>query len=166
VRSSTAGSGTRRSRRRTAVGALLAALVALLLTGCGAGQSALTSRPYDPSLGSDARVGNMFVNDVVVVTDGTVPELQAVLVNQGSTTDTLQTLQVTNTSSVELPQGGIDVQPVNFVAIGPGGSQRVLLGSLSAGLGQLVQVTFFFSHAGRVSLSAIVVLPNALTAGT
>jgi hypothetical protein len=163
---STTGTPTRGTRYRAVAASVLAVVVALALSGCGAGLGANTAQPYDASLGSDAVMGNIHVNDVVVVTDGNIPELEAVLVNQGRIPDTLQSMQVTGVTSVALPQGGVDVPPTGFVVVGPDGTQRVLMSDLQVGLGQLVQVTFFFQVAGRVSLSAIVTTPGNLRAGS
>jgi hypothetical protein len=166
VRTSTAGTPPRRTRRRGAVASALFVVLALALTACGAGQSANTARPYQPSLGSDAVVGKIWINDTVVVTDGNIPELATVIVNQGRVPDTLESLQITGTTSVAVPQGGVDIPPTNFVTFGPAGQQRILIDSLQAGLGQLVTVTYFFRVAGSVSVSAIVTTPNNLFAGT
>jgi hypothetical protein len=166
VRMSTAGTPTGRTRLRLAVVSSLAAVSMLALSACGAGQSAMTARPYQPSVGTDAVIGKIWINNTVVVTDGNIPELATVIVNQSRVPDTLETLQVTGATTVTLPQGGVDIPPTNFVTFGPGGQQRVLMDSLQAGLGQLVTVTFFFRVAGSVSVSAIVTTPNNLNAGT
>jgi hypothetical protein len=166
VRMSTAGTSSRGSRLRVTVASVLALVVALTLSGCGAGQSANTARPYQPSVGTDAVVGKIWINNTVVVTDGNIPELATVIVNQSRLPDTLESLQVTGATSVTLPQGGVDIPPTNFVTFGPEGQQRVLMSSLQAGLGQLVTVTFLFRVAGKASVSAIVTSPGNLTAGT
>ena len=88
------------------------------------------------------------------------------IVNQSRLPDTLQAVQITGTTAVSLPQGGVDIPPTNFVTFGPDGQQRVLMNTLEAGLGQLVTVTFLFRVAGKVSVSAIVTTPGNLSAGT
>jgi hypothetical protein len=166
VRMSTAGTSSRGSRLRVAVASVLAVVVALTLSGCGAGQSANTARPYQPSVGTDAVIGKIWINNTVVLTDGNIPELATVIVNQSRLPDTLESLQITGATSVTLPQGGVDIPATNFVTFGPEGQQRVLMSSLQAGLGQLVTVTFLFRVAGKASVSAIVTSPGNLTAGT
>ena len=166
MRMSTAGTPTGRTRHRAVVVSALAAVLMLALSACGAGQSANTARPYQPSVGTDAVIGKIWINNTVVVTDGNIPELATVIVNQGRVPDTLESLQITGATAVDLPQAGVDIPPVNFVTFGPDGQQRVLMSSLEAGLGQLVTVTFFFRVAGSVSVSAIVTTPNNLSAGT
>ena len=157
---------TRAARLRLAVVSVLAVLAAVVLTGCGAGLEAYTSHPYDPSVGSVAVIGSMHVNDVVVVTDGNVPELMTTVVNQGTDPDTLQTVQITDTTSNTLSASGVDIQPTNFVVFGPSSTNRILIDGLSAGLGQLVTVTYFFRVAGRVSVTAMVTTPSNLFAGS
>jgi len=154
------------ARLRVAVASVLAAVCAVVLSGCGAGLEAFTSRPYDPSVGSVAVIGSMHVNDVVVVTDGNIPDLMTTVVNQGSAPDTLQTVQVSDSTSVSLPTAGVDVQPTNFVTFGPGSDDRLLIDGLTAGLGRLVTVTYFFRVAGRVQVTAMVTTPGNLFAGS
>lgn len=158
--------GTPAARLRVAVASVLAAVSAVVLSGCGAGLHASTSQPYDPSIGSVAVIGSMHVNDVVVVTDGNIPELMTTVVNQGTETDTLQTVQVTGATSTTLPQGGVDIAPTNFVVFGPSSDHRLLLDGLTAGLGQLVTVTYFFRVAGRIAVTAMVTTPSNLFAGS
>ncbi len=154
-----------RTRARTLSVAAAAVLAVTALSGCAAGLGANTSTPYDPALGSDAVVGNMHVNNVVVVDDGNVPELVGVLINQGREVDTLMSLTVSDTDSVTLPSGGVDIQPSNFVVFGPSSQQRALVSGLTATPGQVVTVTMLFRIAGSVSVPAIVTPPQGLVAG-
>ena len=152
-----------RARRLIVVAGAAASL--LTLTGCGAGLGANTSTPYDPVVGSDAVIGHMYVDNVVVVDDGNVPELEAVLINQGSVPDTLMSLEVTGATDLTLPSGGIDVPPTNFVAIGPDSTQRLVMSTIAAGLGHVVNVTMLFRIAGSVTVPALVLPPSGLTSG-
>lgn len=166
MRLSTAGTAVRTTPVRIAVATVLAVVAALALSGCGAGLGANTADPYNPTIGTDAVIGSMHVDNVVVVDDGNVPELQVVLINQSNEPDTLQSIQVTGVTHVSVPQAGVEVPPTGFVTFGPGAQQRAILDNMQAGLGQLVVVTFAFRVAGTVSVSAMVTTPANLIAGS
>lgn len=146
--------------------AVTAVVAVVALSGCAAGLGADTSTPYSASLGSDAVIGNMHIDNVVVVTDGTVPELYSTLINQGRVTDTLMSVTISDADPVVLPSGGVDIAPSGFVLFGPSGSVRVLVSGMQAGIGQLVTVTMLFRVAGSVSVSAMVTRPENLYAGS
>jgi copper(I)-binding protein len=155
-----------RSRARTLSVASAAFLAVAALSGCAAGLGADTSTPYSASLGTDAVIGNMHVDNVLVLDDGSVPELSMTLINQGRATDTLLSLEISGAGSVSLRSGGVDIAPSNFVQFGPSGTERVLVNGMTAGLGQLVTVTLLFRIAGSVSVSAIVTTPSNQYAGS
>jgi hypothetical protein len=154
-----------RTRRRSMSVAAAAAVTVVALSGCAAGLGANTATVYAPSLGTDALIGNMAVDNVIIIDDGSVPELSMALINQGHVTDTLISLQVSGAQSVSLVSGGVDVPPAGFVFFGATGTQRALIDGLQAKLGQVVTVTLLFRIAGSVSVSALVTTPANLFAG-
>jgi hypothetical protein len=155
-----------RTRARTVSVAAAAALAVAALSGCGAGLGADTSTPYTATLGTDAVVGNMYVDNVVVVDDGSEPELLLTLINQGRETDTLMSIQMTQAESVSVPSGGVDITPSNFVLFGPTGTERALVTGLTAPLGHVVTVRMLFRIAGSVDVQAMVTTPQNLYAGS
>lgn len=151
--------------RRAAGTAAAAVLATSALAGCGAGLGDNTGTPYDASNGSVASVGSIAVQDVVVLDDGNVPELSTVLINHGSTSDVLTSVNIASAGKPPLPTGGIDLLPGQAVTIGPSGAQRLVIDGLTATLGQVVKVTFAFRDAGTASVSALILAPADLTAG-
>ena len=75
---------------RVAVASVLALVLALALSACGAGRRRTPRSPYNPSLGSDALIGKICDQQRRRLTDGNIPELAAVIVNQSRLPDTLR----------------------------------------------------------------------------
>jgi copper(I)-binding protein len=158
-----------RNRRRSVPVAVAAAVLigcAVVLSGCAAGLGANTATAYNPTLGTDAVVGDMHVDNIVVVDDGNVPELYATLINQSSSSDTLMSLEVSSAQTVVLGSGGVDVPPAGFVTFGQTSTHRALIDGMQAKLGDVVKVTMLFRVAGSVSVSALVTTPSNLIAGS
>jgi len=145
--------------RRTLT-ALLIALLAISLSGCGAGTNAATRNTKQVTDGSEAAItsdGNniKLVNILVVATAEGAGVLVGTVVNSMPTEDTLlgvaingQVATVTGTNS--LAQNS----PVIFE--GPSANAKAVVAALGATPGQSVQVTMFFAHGGQVNVLAII----------
>ncbi len=153
-------------RTRTAVAVALLALTSL--SGCAAGFNAATNRPYTPTNGAIASVGDIRVRSVVIVGNDNgsgQADLIAVLVNNGTTDDALTGITVEGADPVQVPGGSLNIPPQVTVPIGPDSTNRVLLEKLTATPGHLVKVTLAFRDAGIASLTVLVMTPAGLVSG-
>ena len=150
-----------RSHRRATVAASAGAAALLLsttLSGCGAGFDAATTQPYNPTNGTMGQVGNITLQNVIVVQTSALPDapldVQAGIVNVGNGTDVLTDAKV-GTQTVKLADGVIPIPVRTNVAIGRDPNLATVTG-VGATAGQLVTVTFTFRDAGVVSLTTSV----------
>jgi hypothetical protein len=170
-----------RSARRVALVALTAILVGLGASGCAAGFNANTAKPYAPSNGSVASIGNLRIRNVVVVQslDGGLSELYATVVSIGGgpdgygtvagtdvspAPDTLTGISVAGASPVSIPGGSITIPPGAKIDLGPSGT-HVFLDNFTVRRGEIASVTLTFATAGTVTLSALVMTATALVSG-
>ncbi len=170
-----------RSTRRFASVALLTIVVAVSVTGCAAGFNASTSKPFAPSNGSVAQIGNLRIRNVVIVqsVDGGHSELYTTIVSigggadgngtvSGATTspepDSLTGISVTGAGAVAIPGGQITIPPGAAVVLGPNGT-HIVLDSFTRKQGEVATVTLSFATAGTVSLSALVMNDTSLVSG-
>lgn len=145
--------------RRTLT-ALLIALLAISLSGCGAGTNAATRNINQVTDGSEAAItsdGNniKLVNILVVATAEGAGVLVGTVVNSMPTEDALlgvainsQVATVTGTNSL--------AQNSPIIFEGPSANAKAVVAALGAEAGQSVPVTMFFAHGGQVNLQAII----------
>lgn len=153
------------SLRRGALSAAAIVLSIASLTACGAGNNAQTLeiKPDNAAV----TVGDIQAQNVVVITqaesDASGPAVvSATLFNNGSTDQTLQSVELDGAGSLELtPAEGEDlVVPAHgsLTLGGKGNASAVLAGGREALRdGDAQKVTFTFSETGAVSLEAFVV---------
>lgn len=135
---------------------MVAALVALL-SGCGSGFDATSTKPYSPSDGIRADSGDIRVLNALVVasetgSDGTV---SATVVNQGNRVDRLTgitspdgTVELSGTGA--LPAGG-------SITLGPAGDTTASLRDLASSAGQTVTLELAFARTDTVRLTTVIV---------
>ena len=145
--------------RRT-ISAISIAVLAVSLSGCGAGQSASTRQINQVTDGVEASItqdGNniKIVNLLVVAAPGGNAVLVGTIVNSGDAEDFLLGAAINGTSATYT---GINVLPKNTPIIfeGERANAKVVLGGFGAPAGSRVQVGLFFAKAGVVTLDAIV----------
>lgn len=141
-------------------------IAAFLLTGCFNGPAATTTVQAGQLTGNgvQGRVGNMLVENAVLVTNDANTSLVVRVYNTGTSDDTL--VQVTingerarlNPDPVTIPAGG----SISFGFPDPGES-AIQTGGLT--LSQFVPVTFTFLDAGSVDLQPLTVPPTGLYEG-
>lgn len=145
--------------RRT-ISAIAIAVLAISLTGCGAGNNASTRKIAQVTDGVEAVItenGNniRIVNLLVVAADGGNAVLVGTIVNNGDEEDALLGISIngsiaTYTGNNALPKN----TPIIFE--GDSANAKAVLGGFSTTPGSLVTVSMFFAKAGEVSLNAIV----------
>jgi hypothetical protein len=145
--------------RRT-ISAISIAVLAVSLSGCGAGQSASTRQINQVTDGVEASItqdGNniKIVNLLVVAAPGGNAVLVGTIVNNGDVEDSLLGVALNGTSATYT---GINVLPKNTPIIfeGERANAKVVLAGFGAPAGSRVQVGLFFANAGVVNLDAIV----------
>jgi hypothetical protein len=174
---------SRSTRRLTSARSSIAGvlLVGVSVSGCAAGFNATTSKPFAPSNGSVASVGDLRIRNVVIVEadDGSTTELYTAMINIGgeadgngtvagssfeAPTDHLTSVTIVGAPSVALPAGPVAVPPNSRVDLGPDGTQVFLTG-FKPPVGHVATVTFRFAIAGTVSVSALVMTKTGLVSG-
>ncbi len=155
-------------RRRTVVAGTGAAalLLSTALTGCGAGFNAATSQPYNPTNGTMAQVGDITLQNVIVIQPavGAPLDVQAGIVNIGSDVDVLTAATVSD-KAVTFANGVVPVPLRTNVAIGTDPNIATVTG-VPQTAGQLVTVTFSFRDAGQVAVTTVVAKPLDIIAGS
>jgi hypothetical protein len=156
-----------RTRRRGAAPAattLALVLVSLLLSGCGAGFTALTNIPFAPGNSSATDLGFIHIRAVSLVQDdaGDLTELYTAFVNTGPD-DVLTGISVQGAKPVTLPAGPIDVPPNQQINLGPTGT-RVFVTGLALRPGQFTTVTFQFRDSGTATLNVLIVTNQTVNA--
>jgi copper(I)-binding protein len=145
--------------RRTLT-ALLIALLAISLSGCGAGTNAATRNTNQVTDGVEAAITAdgikiKLVNILVVATTEGAGVLVGTIVNSMPDEDALLGIAIngqvaTVTGSNSLMQN----KPIIFE--GPSTNAKAVVATLGATAGQNVQVTMFFARAGEVNVKAII----------
>ena len=145
--------------RRT-ISAISIAVLAVSLSGCGAGQNASTRQINQVTDGVEASItqdGNniKIVNLLVVAAPGGNAVLVGTIVNNGDAEDFLLGAAINGTSATYT---GTNVLPKNTPIIfeGERANAKVVLGGFGAPAGSRVQVGLFFAKAGIITLNAIV----------
>ena len=103
-----------RSVRRTALAGAVATL-SIALAACGAGFNAQTQKPYQPADGTNADSGPIKVRNMLVLADAAGKgELHTVIVNDGSTDDTLVKISQAPAGTPDGQDGGDQPGEVTF----------------------------------------------------
>jgi copper(I)-binding protein len=127
----------------------------LALAGCGASINAATDKPYNPTNGAEAVVGDIHVANLLVVTGIDSAEVYAGIVNSGDLPDALTAVEVEKANPVTVAEPIILPPSVN-VTLGPPGTNRIFLTGFTGKPGDLVDVTLTFRDAGTVTLTTTV----------
>jgi hypothetical protein len=149
--------------RRRAILPMLALLAGLLLSGCGAGFTAMTNIQFAPGNGATADAGQIAVRNALLVQDSGsgLVSLYTVFVNSGPE-DTLSSITVAGANPVTLPNGPIDLPTNQQVSLGPNGTE-LLVNGLTISPGFLALVTYTFQNAGSVSAEVLLTTPQNIT---
>lgn len=146
--------------------ALLASLAIVLtsgLAGCGAGPGAVASLDYAPSDGLLATLGELRVQNVLIVAPpegGDTAVLTMAIAQVGDEEDRLADVTVDGAASVRV-EGSDEIPAVGQVLFGGQESERqILLEGFSAPAGGTVEVTLRFEDAGEVTLQPPVFAPT------
>ena len=144
------------TRRRVALLAALVLSLAPVTAGCAAGFDAVTNQPFAPGDGLIGQVGDLKVNNVVVVGDD---QGQGIVLlsatNSGTEPDTLQSVDIPGGAEVTLPpqteipfRGSLSLQ---------GEDEVIRVTGLKQAPGQAVEVRLVFAKAGELRLTTVVV---------
>ena len=108
-----------RALRRTAL-AGAAATLSIALAACGASFNAQTSQPYQAAEGTNADSGSIHVRNMLVLADADGKgELHSVIVNSGTTDDTLVRIQQAPAGTQDGQAGGDQPSQVTFSEFKP-----------------------------------------------
>ena len=145
--------------RRT-ISAISIAVLAISLTGCGAGQNASTRQISQVTDGVEATIaqdGNniKIVNLLVVAAPGGNAVLVGTIVNNGDNDDALLGVAI-NGSTANYTGNSMLPKNVPIIFEGERATAKVVLAGFGAPAGSRVQVGLFFAKAGVVNLDAIV----------
>ncbi len=145
--------------RRT-VSAIAIAVLAVSLSGCGAGQNASTrqvKQVTDGVEGSINKDGNdiKILNLLVVAAGGGNAVLVGTIVNTADTQDVLLGIAINGTTT---SYTGTNVLPKNTPIIfeGDRANAKAVLAGFGGSAGSNVKVSLFFAKAGEITLNAIV----------
>jgi hypothetical protein len=149
-----------RSIRRGALAAVLALSLAPLVAACSAGDDAQTLEVHPDS--ESGSTGDVKVQNAFVLTDPNGPAtITARLFNNGSSAQSLQSVQIAGTSSAQLKgaHGGSTVTvPAHSSVLlgGKGNPAAVLPGTEALRDGDVQDAVFDFSAAGAVKMQVTV----------
>jgi len=176
-----------RALRAATMGVLLLSPVAL--TACSAGQVTQTATQVRDKTGAQAQVGDISIREAKLASVGVGgyeagddAELQVALVNDGSSADTLVSVDGDGFASAEIantasrissnpgtaPTDRVEIPAGSSVFVGQDDSDyTITLSGLQDGLttGQYLKVTFTFEKAGEVTLPLTVANPTDETRG-
>lgn len=149
-------------RLRLPVAAAVCAL--LILSGCGAGQSAETSQPYNPSDGRNVNIPEdagfddpyLAIRNALVVSDGGAASITVTLVNNGLETEVLTEAKI-GEQPAALLGGPVEVAPGQKVAIGGGAERIALVQEGGVAPGEWTELTLTFARAGSHSIDVLVI---------
>ena len=172
-----------RALRAATMGVLLLSPIAL--TACSAGQTTQTATQVRDKSGAQAQVGDISIREAKLASvgvggyeKGDDAELQVALVNDGSSADTLVSVEGDGFASGEIantanrissstgstaPDDRIEIPAGSSVFVGQDTSDySITLSGLDEGLttGQYLKVTFTFEKAGQVTLPLTVANPT------
>ena len=146
------------TRRRSA--ALLAALalsLAPVTAGCAAGFDAVTGQPFAPGDGLIGTVGDLTINNVVVVGDDQGQGIVLLTAtNRGTEPDTLESVELPGGAEVTLPQE-TDIAFRESLSLQGGQDEVIRVTGLEQQPGQAVDVRLVFTRAGELTLTTVVV---------
>lgn len=160
-----------RSRAQRAVGAVTAGLLAVVLTGCGAGFQAQTYQERPVTDGSNASVGAVAIRNIAVLPDarGVVPAgsdapVRMTLVNNANQDDALVAASSPAATSIDITSGA-GGSTVSQLPLGPFGTTGSTAGLMLRGVrqdlrsGETIPITLRFQRSGEVTMD----VPVALT---
>ncbi len=145
-----------RHRRRAALLTALVVSLAPVTAGCAAGFDAVTGQPFAPGDGLIGEVGDLKVNNVVVVGDEQGQGIVLLSVaNGGTDPDRLQSVELPGTAQVTLPadteipfRGSLSLQ---------GQDEVIRVTGLEQKPGQAIDVRLVFAQAGELTITTVVV---------
>ena len=151
-------------RRLTQI--FLALSLVFSLAACGYGSVPDTAKMGPAGSGTDAVIGEIKVQEVLVITDGTNAVLTGVIINSGSQVETLlgasvdnQLVNFVNTDSgVPTTLDSIEIAPGAAVSLSFTAPLGALLNNSVAALpttGSIVKVQFSFANNGFVKVEAL-----------
>ncbi len=145
-----------RHRRRAALLTALVVSLAPVTAGCAAGFDAVTGQPFAPGDGLIGQIGDLQVNNVVVVGDDRGQGIVLLSVaNRGTEPDTLRSVELPGGAQATLPQ---DTEiPVRGSLSLQGEDEVIRVTGLEQAPGQAVEVRLLFTRAGELTLTTVVI---------
>lgn len=151
-------------RRLTQI--FLALSLVFSLSACGYGSVPDTAKMGPAGSGTDAVIGEIKVQEVLVITDGTNAVLTGVIINSGTEVETLLSASVDNQlvdfvntdSGVPTTLDSIEIAPGAAVSLSFTAPFGALLNNNVAALptaGSIVKVQFSFANNGFVKVEAL-----------
>jgi hypothetical protein len=130
------------------------------LSGCYQGQGAATGLQDETGNGIEMRAGDLQVESVTVVAGelGQAGSVTAVIVNSGTTPDTLRSITVDGKPAVVAP-ADTRIEPQSSVTVRTGGDVAALVPLGQRVAGEFVDVTFLFTSSGEASDQVLIVPP-------
>lgn len=142
-------------------------VLALLVTGCGAGFDATTMQTQPANSGVYSKIGDMYVqNAQIVITPDNSGTIIATLINDGAEVDRLVDVTVSGPTPQEIApnyEGELEIPAGGFVVVGSQGAPEIKLLGFSPAESAYVKVSFLFERAGELRLSLLTV-PLAVAA--
>ncbi len=147
----------------------VAAVIALALSGCAAGQVAQTAMEVAAVDGGNATVGHLGVRNVrFAATDaGTYPAgadlpIKLWVSNASTASDSLTAVSTPAAATVEI-SGSADFAPQTLIEVTDSTPLKITVSGLTAPLpyGHSIPVTFTFQQAGVVTLNVPIEIPAA-----
>lgn len=146
-------------RKTTGVLAGFAIAASLVLTGCGTGRNAETSRNYDAAVGSNDRGGEVEVhNALFVANDNQTATLSTRLLNTTDEVNKLTGVTVTGEQNQPLKvtlNGPLTLTPGQLAEVGDDG--EVFLDASDVVPGYFVTITFEFADSASIAMDVPVV---------
>jgi hypothetical protein len=144
----------------------LALSLVFSLAACGYGSVPDTAKMGPAGSGTDAVIGEIKVQEVLVITDGTNAVLTGVIINSGTEVETLLSASVDNQlvdfvntdSGVPTTLDSIEIAPGAAVSLSFTAPLGALLNNSVAALptaGSIVKVQFSFANNGFVKVEAL-----------
>lgn len=154
-----------KSQPKSIASALLAGALIITLTGCANGDDAPTRMIKQVTDGVEAVSGEVKATNVLLVAqaDGSAV-LIATVVNNGSATDSIQSITANGIQGIKAPIDLTTAAPAIFS--GPSANQSVVFPGLNLKASQHATIEFTFATAAPIKLNALVREQSGIYANT
>jgi hypothetical protein len=147
-------------RARSAASVILASMVLLSTAGCTFFAPQTTLKPYDPSDGVDAQVGNILVRNAILLSaDGKTGSLLVSLLNNGNSGVNVKfQYDATDNGSAAKINTDVLVEPGAATSFGGNGEQKFLLDDINTTPGSLFPI--FVQYGNQTGKEILVPVLN------